>query len=88
VVYPHDLRPYYEALVWFMILLQLLHFNLVDAAKTISLISGKTERTTVYVRMESYFSCEQWHFLAVKYQRSRVLWYNEDLNKQATKYVR
>jgi len=60
-------------------------------AKTISLISGKTEWTmrewkaTFLVNNGALVFPDN---LAGKHQRSTVLWHNEDLNKQGIKYVR
>ena len=60
-----------------------------DAAKIISNVVGKSERTVRGWRAtclvnNGTFPDSQWG----KFERSGVLWQNEDLNKQVTKYVR
>ena len=75
--------------VLFYILGQLLKMGVVDAAKIISIATGKSERTIRGWR--ATFLVNDGTFpesLTGKYIRSGVLWQNENLNKQATKYVR
>ena len=76
-------------IVIFYILVHLLAMGVMDAAKIISIITGKSERTVRGWR--ATFLVNDGTFpesLIGKYKRNGVLWQNEDLNKQATKYVR
>ena len=62
---------------------------MVNAAKTITRLTGKSEQTirgwrATFLVNSGRFPDTQ----AGKYHRSGVLWQNEKLNKQATKYVR
>ena len=73
----------------FYILVHLLAMGVMDTAKIISIITGKSERTVRGWR--ATFLVNDGTFpesLIGKYKRNGVLWQNEDLNKQATKYVR
>ena len=70
------------------ILGQLLKMGVVDAAKIISIATGKGERTVcgwraTFLVNDSTFP----ESLIGKYKQNGVLWQNEDLNKQATKHV-
>jgi len=76
-------------IVIFYILVHLLAMGVMDAAKIISIITGKSERTVRGWR--ATFLVNDGTFpesLIGKYKRNGVLWQNEDLNKQATKYAR
>ena len=76
-------------IVLFYILVQLLKMGILDAAKIISIATGKGERTIRGWR--ATFLVNDGTFpesLTGKYKRNGVLWQNEDINKQATKYVR
>ena len=66
-----------------------LNFPLTEAAGVISDIIGKSDRTirewhTSFMANNGSFT----DTLRGKYQRSGVLWQNEELNKKATKFVR
>ncbi len=75
-------------LLWYL-LVNILEFQLTEAAKLIARVLGKSDRTirewkAVFRDNDGCFPDS----LQGKYQREGVLWQNEELNKIATKYVR
>ena len=67
----------------------MLQLKKTDASKLIAELTGKGERTLREWRAN--FTANNGSFpdtLQGKYQRTGVLWHNEELNKVATRYVR
>ena len=79
----------YLSIVLQHLLVTELHFALTEPATIVSRVIGKTNRTIREWR--SMFKANEGSFpdtLQGKYQRTGVLWQNEELNKKATRYVR
>ena len=75
-------------LLWYL-LVNILQFQLTEAAKVIGTVIGKSDRTVREWR--SMFIANMGEFpdtMQGKYQRDGVLQHNEELNKIATKYIR
>ena len=75
-------------IVLFYILIHLLKLSQMDAAKMIANIKGKGERTihgwrVTFLVTNGTFPDSQWG----KFERSGVLWQNEDLNKQVIEKI-
>ena len=73
----------------YYLLVHVLSINLSEAAKYISIVLGRTDRTVRSWR--ATFLVNEGTFpdtLQGKYRRTGVLWHNEELNKVATAYVR
>lgn len=71
------------------LLVSKLKLRLTDTSKLISELTGKGERTIRLWRAQ--FVANEGSFpdsLQGKYQRSGVLWQNEEMNKLATRYIR
>ena len=75
-------------LLWYL-LVNVLQFQLTEAAKLIGNVIGKSDRTVREWR--ATFIANEGEFpdtMQGKYQREGVLWHNEELNKIATRYIR